>query len=104
MAGLDQTAQHVIQKFQPDLCHRAYPPSKLRTAYDAHIVPAPGRNYLQAALGLGNALNFANPNRAPLLLIAGGPNGTSTTSMVAALLRQHQKSPRPAGKKWRREF
>lgn len=71
------------------------PASEMRAAYDAHIVPAPGRIYFQAALGLGNAVTFANPNRAPLLLIAGGADRTSTTSMVAAMCRRHQKSPRP---------
>jgi pimeloyl-ACP methyl ester carboxylesterase len=32
---------------------------------------------------------------APLLLIAGGADITSTPSMVRAMYRRHQKSPRP---------
>lgn len=69
-------------------------PPQMRDAYDRHIVQAPGRIYFQAALGLGNGLNFANPNRARLLLIAGGDDRTSTPSMAAAMYRRHQKSPR----------
>ncbi len=68
-------------------------PSEQRPAYHAHIVPAPGRIYFQAALGIGNAVNFANPKRAPLLLIAGEEDRTSTPSMVKAMHRKHSKSP-----------
>lgn len=63
-----------------------------RQAYDAHIVPAPGRLYFQAALGLGNAVNFANPQRAPLLLIAGEEDRISTPSMAKAMYRKHSQS------------
>ena len=42
-----------------------------RRAYDRYIVPTPGRIYFQAALGVGNAVDFANPKRPPLLLTAG---------------------------------
>lgn len=73
-------------------------PDAMRAAYDAHIVQAPGRIYFQAALGLGNGLNFANPNRAPLLLISGGADLTCTPSMVAAMFRRHQRSKRPVAK------
>jgi pimeloyl-ACP methyl ester carboxylesterase len=70
-------------------------PEEMRRAYDNQIIQAPGRIYFQAALGLGVGLNFANPNRAPLLLIAGGADLTSTPSMVHAMYKRHQKSPRP---------
>src|SRR5690606_21795004 len=36
-------------------------PAEMRAAYDQYIVPAPGRLYWQAAAGMGNALNYANP-------------------------------------------
>lgn len=65
--------------------------SERQAVYDAHIVPAPGRIYFQAALGLGNAVNFANPQRAPLLLIAGAEDRTVTWSMVKATYRQYRK-------------
>ena len=70
-------------------------PEEMQKEYDSQIIQAPGRIYFQAALGLGIGLSFANPNRAPLLLIAGGADRTSTPSMVHAMYRRHKKSPRP---------
>ena len=70
-------------------------PEEMRKAYDSQIIQAPGRIYFQAAIGLGVGLDFANPNRAPLLLIAGGTDRTSTPSMVRSMFRRHKKSPRP---------
>jgi pimeloyl-ACP methyl ester carboxylesterase len=71
------------------------PASEQRAAYDEQIIQAPGRIYFQAALGLGNGVNFANPKRAPLLLIAGEKDLTVTPSMVRAMYRLHKKSPAP---------
>ncbi len=51
--------------------------SEQRRAYDRYIVPAPGRIYFQAAQGVGNAVDFANPKRRPLLLIAAREDRTS---------------------------
>jgi pimeloyl-ACP methyl ester carboxylesterase len=74
------------------------PPDELQRTYDAQIVQAPGRIYFQAALGLGNRLDFANPKRAPLLLIAGDADRTVTPSMVDSMYRRHKQSPRPVAK------
>ncbi len=71
----------------------ALPAGAMASAYERHIVPAPGRIYFQAALGLGNGVDFANPTRAPLLLIAGGADRTSTPDMVEAMRRKHARSP-----------
>jgi pimeloyl-ACP methyl ester carboxylesterase len=71
------------------------PASEQRAAYDAQIIQAPGRIYFQAALGIDNGVNFANPKRAPLLLIAGEKDRTVTPSMVRAMYRLHKKSPAP---------
>ena len=69
------------------------PQAQQQPAYDRHIVPAPGRIYFQAALGIGNGVNFRNPKRAPILLIAGEEDRTSTTSMVRTMYRKHRRSP-----------
>jgi pimeloyl-ACP methyl ester carboxylesterase len=71
------------------------PSSELRKTYDEQIVPAPGRIYFQAAIGIGNSLTFANPARPPLLLITGEKDVTSTPSMVRAMYKKHMRSPRP---------
>ena len=59
--------------------------SDQRRAYDRHIVPAPGRISFQAARGVGNAVDFANPKRPSLLLIAASEDRTITSSMVKAM-------------------
>lgn len=69
------------------------PAGRMRQAYEQHIVPAPGRIYFQAAIGIGNGISFANPRRAPLLLIAGEADRTSTPSMVRAMFAKHQRAP-----------
>jgi hypothetical protein len=69
------------------------PHSEQRGAYDRHIVPARGRIYFQAALGIGNAVDFANPQRPPLLLIAASEDRTRTPSMVNAMYHQHSRAP-----------
>ena len=71
------------------------PPLEQKKVYEEQIVPAPGRIYFQAAVGIGNALNFANPTRPALLLITGEKDLTSTPSMVRAMYKKHRRSPRP---------
>ncbi len=68
-------------------------PAMQRQTYERHIVPAPGRIYFQAALGIGNAVNFKNPKRPPLLLIAASEDRTSTTSMVRSMYKKHSRAP-----------
>ena len=69
------------------------PQSEQRRAYDRYIVPTPGRIYFQAALGVGNAVDFANPMRPPLLLIAASEDRTCTSWMVKAEYRKHARAP-----------
>jgi len=69
------------------------PAGAMTEAYERHIVPAPGRIYFQAALGIGNGVHFANPRRAPMLLIAAEQDRTCTPDMVRAMWRKHGKSP-----------
>ncbi|MBB6243845.1 alpha/beta hydrolase [Rhodanobacter sp. MP1X3] len=64
-----------------------------RRTYDKQIVPAPGRIYFQAALGIGNAVHFNNPKRPPLLLITAEKDRTSTPSMVRAMYSKHSRAP-----------
>jgi len=69
------------------------PAAEMQATYDRHIVPAPGRIYFQAALGIGNAVTFKNPKRPPLLLIAALEDRTSTPSMVRAMYKKHSRAP-----------
>ena len=67
-------------------------PSQQRETYDQHIVPAPGRIYFQAALGIGIAIQFKNSKRPPLLLTTATEDRTCTPSMVRAMYRQQRQA------------
>ena len=69
------------------------PAKEMRRTYEEQIVPAPGRIYFQAALGIGISLNFKNPKRPPLLLITAEKDRTCTPSMVRAMYRKHSRAP-----------
>jgi pimeloyl-ACP methyl ester carboxylesterase len=69
------------------------PPDEQRAVYERYVVPTPGRLYFEGVLGIGNGANFANPKRAPLLLIAGDKDRIIEISMVRASQRKHQQSP-----------
>ncbi|HWK47484.1 MAG TPA: alpha/beta hydrolase [Stellaceae bacterium] len=69
------------------------PKADMRRVYETQIVPAPGRIYFQAALGIGTSLNFKNPDRPPLLLISADKDKTASPSMIRAMYRRHKASP-----------
>ena len=69
------------------------PLSRQQETFDRYVVPAPGRIYFQAALGVGNAAKFNNPKRPPLLLIASTRDRTCTPSMVRTRYRKHSRAP-----------
>lgn len=63
-----------------------------KRAYDRYVIPTPGRLYYQSALGLDGAVRFDNPDRAPLLLIAGEKDRTAAPATVRATLRKYGRS------------
>lgn len=65
------------------------------TAYDTYVVPAPGRPYFQAALGIGNGVSFKGLT-SPLLLIAGLKDKTAEPSMIKRVWRAYHKANAPA--------
>jgi len=69
------------------------PAAEKRAAYERYIVPAPGRIYYQGAVGIGSGVDYANPNRAPLLLIGADQDRIVQQSMVEAAYRKHRASP-----------
>ena len=64
----------------------------LRAAYERYVVPTPGRIYYQAALGIGTRVDWANSQRAPLLLTAGEKDRTAQPSMIRSAYRKYQRS------------
>lgn len=69
------------------------PESQLGPEYDAQIVPSPGRIFYDVVLGRGARVNWKNPNRAPLLLIAAEHDRTVPTPMVKANYRAQSRAP-----------
>jgi pimeloyl-ACP methyl ester carboxylesterase len=64
-------------------------------AYDTYVVPAPGRPYFQASLGIGNGVSFKRLTR-PLLLIAGLKDKTADPAMIKRIWRAYHKAGAPA--------
>ena len=67
-------------------------PERQAAAYARHIVSAPGRVFFDNALGIGSRIDFGNPDRPPLLLIAAGADRSVRPAAVAAAYRRHRGS------------
>lgn len=57
------------------------------------LVPTAGRLVVEAALGIGTAIDFTNPARVPLLLVGGEEDRILEPSALRALYRAHLRSP-----------
>ncbi len=63
-----------------------------KEAYDAQIVPAPGRIYYQSVLGFGAGVNWKKADRAPLLLVSATEDRTVEHGMVRQNVKKYAKS------------
>jgi len=68
------------------------PEAEQREAYERYVIPTPGRPFFQAAFGKETKVNFGNPSRAPLLLIAGEKDRTVEARMNRANFKKYGKS------------
>jgi pimeloyl-ACP methyl ester carboxylesterase len=69
-----------------------------RATWDAQIVPDSGRPFFQSGFSMldpasPTRVNFANPDRAPLLFIAGEADRAMPIAVIRRQLRAHQASP-----------
>jgi len=69
-----------------------------RVVYERYAVPGPGRVLFQGALANFNPhaptkVDFGNPDRAPLLLIAGGADHVVPASVDRSMAQHYAKSP-----------
>lgn len=71
------------------------PAEQVDAAYDAHIVPAPTKVFLQAAAGRHNGVR-PGPRSRPLLLVAGTADRTVPASTVRAAYRRYRRAGAPA--------
>lgn len=74
------------------------PESDARAAYAEQVIPAPGKAIFQAALsnvtpGSLATVNFANPNRAPLLVIGGEKDVIMPAALSRKIYNRHRASP-----------
>jgi pimeloyl-ACP methyl ester carboxylesterase len=74
------------------------PPAEARTIWDTQIVPDSGRPFFEAGFSfLDRAsparVDFANPDRAPLLFISGEADRAMPPAIVRRMFRAHQASP-----------
>jgi pimeloyl-ACP methyl ester carboxylesterase len=90
--GWTRVARMSFAAFQRDFAHTLSEAGQ-REAYDRYIVPTPGRVYFENGLGIESAVDFENPARAPLLLIAGLNDRTIEPGMVRATYRKQRRSP-----------
>ncbi len=65
-----------------------------KATYERHVVPAPGRIYWEALLGIGTGVAHAKRTK-PLLLVAGLKDRTVEPRMVRANYRRHQRAKAP---------
>ncbi len=72
--------------------------SEARAAYKRYAIPAPGAAIFEAALSNVTpksraAVNFKNPNRAPLLVIGGEKDVIMPASLSRKIFKRHSASP-----------
>ena len=68
------------------------PESQMRAEYEAQCVPSPGRIFFDVVLGRGAKVNWKNPRRAPLLLIAAEHDRTVPAPMVKTNYKAQKKA------------
>jgi pimeloyl-ACP methyl ester carboxylesterase len=74
------------------------PETEARATWDTQIVPDSGRPFFQSAFSMLDraspaSVDFANPERAPLLFIAGEADRAMPSAIVRRTYRAHQASP-----------
>jgi pimeloyl-ACP methyl ester carboxylesterase len=74
------------------------PAEQQRAIWEAHIVPDSGRPFFEAGFSFlyrrsPARVDFANPDRAPVLFIAGEADRAMTPGVVRRMHRAHQASP-----------
>lgn len=85
-------AKTMSRKFFANRFAQTAPRDQVDALYDRYIVPTPGKVYWD---GVINAIriNWANPSRAPLLVIAGEIDLVADASMARKIYEKHRQSP-----------
>ena len=67
-------------------------PQEADDLYDRYIVPTPGKVYWDGVTGASGRIRWDNPNRAPLLLIAGEKDLIADASMIRAIYAKQKRA------------
>ena len=67
-------------------------PAEAAQAYAEHVVPAPGRIFFEALLGIDSRVDYTNARRAPLLLIGGETDRVAPLALLRANARRQQRA------------
>jgi pimeloyl-ACP methyl ester carboxylesterase len=89
--GWKEAVPMTFEQFVTDFA-QTLPKAQMREVYDRYIVPTPGLLYWQAAFSIGNKVHVYNPDRPPLLLMAGEADLTIEASMVRATYAKQRKA------------
>ena len=67
--------------------------SEADLAYERYILPTAGKVYYDGLFGIGTRVQFDNPNRPPMLLIAGKKDLTAQHCMITANYERQLQVP-----------
>jgi pimeloyl-ACP methyl ester carboxylesterase len=75
------------------------PSAEVDAVYDRYIVPTPGKIYWDGVVSAAGKIRWDNPDRAPLLLIAGGIDLIAQAKMTKAIFEKQKQAPSNTGLK-----
>lgn len=84
--------KHMTRGFFGARFAQTTPQDQRDALYDAYIVPTPGRVYWDGVIG-AMSIDWKNPDRPPLLLIAGGKDLIADASMTRAIYEKQKRAP-----------
>lgn len=83
---------HMTRKFFKTRFAQTLPESMKDDHYDRYIVPTPGKVYWDGVIN-SIPINWRNPERAPLLFVAGGKDLIADASMTKAIYNKQRHAP-----------
>jgi pimeloyl-ACP methyl ester carboxylesterase len=88
-------ALHMSRKFFRTRFAQTLPADQQNAAYDRYIVPTAGRLYWSGIFDRAAKVRWANPDRAPLLLIGGGKDLIADANMTTAIYKRQKRAGSP---------
>ncbi len=85
-------ALHMSRKFFRTRFAQTLPADQQDAAYDRYIVPTAGRIYWSGIFDRAAKVRWANPDRAPLLLIGGGKDLIADASMTKGIYKRQKRA------------